>query len=510
MSHREILQALSGLLLGMFVATVSSTIVSTALPTILADIGGGQSAYTWIVTASLLALTATTPIWGKLSDMVSKKFLVQLALVLYIGSSVVAALAQNARTLIACRAVQGVGAGGLTALAQIIMAAMVPARQRGRYTGYLGAAYAIATVGGPLIGGVLTDTSWLGWRWCFYVVIPFSLIAMVVLHRTIHLPVIRRGAARVDWLGSLLVAASACLLMVWVTLAGNDYPWISWRSGGILAGVVVLTLSFVLVESRAGDPIVPLRLFRDPVITLASVSVFFVGVAMFAGTIFMNQFFQLARDQTPTMAGIMTIPLVAGLLLASMLSGRIITATGHLKIFLVVGGVFIAVGAAGLGLTRVQTPYWQIAGVSALFGMGVGLLFQNLVLVAQNRVGMRALGAASSLVAFSRSLGGAVGLAALGAVLGNRVASDEAGRAGRAGIPDLARLSTPVREIVEAAYGHGVADVFLCVAVCAVLAMVLVVFIRVRCGRFWSKPSPSVRGQPRSATDSTRKPISDR
>ncbi|MFD0070014.1 MFS transporter, partial [Streptomyces sp. NPDC127574] len=192
MTHRQIMEALSGLLLGMFVAILSSTIVSNALPRIIGDLGGGQSAYTWVVTAALLSMTATTPLWGKLSDLYSKKALVQIALVIYVLGSAAAGLSQNAGMLIACRVVQGVGVGGLSALAQIVMAAMISPRERGRYSGYLGATFAVATVGGPLLGGVITDTSWLGWRWCFYVGVPFAIIALIVLQKTLHLPVVKR------------------------------------------------------------------------------------------------------------------------------------------------------------------------------------------------------------------------------------------------------------------------------------------------------------------------------
>ncbi|WP_330113875.1 MFS transporter, partial [Streptomyces sp. MUM 178J] len=192
MTHRQIMEALSGLLLGMFVAILSSTIVSNALPQIITDLGGGQSAYTWVVTASLLAMTATTPLWGKLSDLFSKKLLVQIALVIYVLGSAAAGLSQSAGTLIACRVVQGVGVGGLSALAQIVMAAMISPRERGRYSGYLGATFAVATVGGPLLGGVITDADWLGWRWCFYVGVPFAVIALIVLQKTLKLPAVRR------------------------------------------------------------------------------------------------------------------------------------------------------------------------------------------------------------------------------------------------------------------------------------------------------------------------------
>ncbi|MDF3290823.1 MFS transporter [Streptomyces silvisoli] len=489
MTHRQIMEALSGLMLGLFVAILSSTIVSTALPTILADIGGGQEAYTWIVTAALLAVTATTPLWGKMSDLVSKKLLVQLALVLYIVASVVAGFSQNAGTLIACRVVQGIGAGGLSALSQVIMAAMISPRERGRYSGYLGATFAVATVGGPLIGGVITDTSWLGWRWCFYVVVPFALIALVVLQKTIHLPVVKREV-KVDWLGAFFVTAAVCLLMVWVTLAGDKYPWLSWQTYVMVPGSVVLGLIFLFVESRASEPIIPLRLFRNATITLTSLASVFVGVAMFAGTVFLSQYFQLARGRTPAMSGVLTIPLVVGLFVASMASGQVITRTGRWKMFLVSGGVFLTAGGGLLSLMRYDTPYWQVAVYMALLGLGIGLMMQNLVLAVQNQVAPKDLGSASSLVTFFRSLGGAVGVAALGAALSNRIThySSEgfaalgipmpASQGGEANIPDLKKLPLPIRTIVESSYGHGIADVFLYAAPFAFVAFLLVLFIK--------------------------------
>ncbi|MBF9072354.1 MFS transporter [Streptacidiphilus fuscans] len=489
MSHRQIMEALSGLMLGMFVAVLSSTIVSTALPTILSDIGGGQSAYTWIVTAALLAVTATTPLWGKMSDLVSKKLLVQIALVLYIIASVVAGFSQNPGMLIACRVVQGIGAGGLSALSQVIMAAMISPRERGRYSGYLGATFAVATVGGPLIGGVITDTSWLGWRWCFYVVVPFALIALVVLQKTIHLPVVKRQV-KVDWLGAFFVTAAVCLLMVWVTLAGDQYAWLSWQTYVMVPGAVVLGLIFLLVESKASEPLIPLRLFRNKTITLTSFASLFVGVGMFAGTVFLSQYFQLGRGKTPTMSGVMTIPLVGGLFVASMLSGQVITRTGRWKAFLVAGGLFLTGGAGTLGLLRVDTPYWQVAIYMALLGIGIGLMMQNLVLAVQNQVAPKDLGAASSLVTFFRSLGGALGVVALGAALTVRITHYSkdafaalglpmpAASGGNAAIPDLSKLPPVVRSVTELSYGHGIGDVFLYAAPFAFVSFLLVVFIK--------------------------------
>lgn len=421
MTHRQIMEALSGLLLGMFVAILSSTIVSNALPEIIHDLDGGQSAYTWVVTASLLAMTATTPLWGKLSDLFSKKLLVQIALIIYVAGSVVAGLSQNTGMLIACRVVQGIGVGGLSALAQIVMAAMISPRERGRYSGYLGATFAVATVGGPLLGGVITDTDWLGWRWCFYVGVPFAIIALIVLQKTLKLPVVKREGVKVDWAGAFFISAAVSLLLVWVTLAGDKYDWMSWQTAAMVGGAVVLGAIFVFVETRAKEPIIPLRLFRNKTITLASVASLFVGVAMFSGTVFFSQYFQLARGESPTMSGVMTIPMIGGLFISSTVSGQVITKTGRWKAWLVAGGVLVTAGLGLLGTIRYDTEYWHIAIFMALMGLGIGMMMQNLVLATQNQVAPEDLGSASSVVTFFRSLGGAVGVSALGAVLANRV-----------------------------------------------------------------------------------------
>ncbi|WP_078628135.1 MDR family MFS transporter [Streptomyces sp. NRRL F-2664] len=493
MTHPQIMKALSGLMLGMFVAILSSTIVSNALPQIINDLGGTQSSYTWVVTAALLSMTAATPLWGKLSDLFSKKLLVQISLVIYVLGSVVAGMSQNTGTLIACRVVQGIGVGGLSALAQIVMAAMISPRERGRYSGYLGAVFAVATVGGPLLGGVITDTDWLGWRWCFYVGVPFAVIALIVLQKTLRLPVVRRDV-KVDWLGAFLISAAVSLLLIWVTQAGDSYAWISWQTWAMTGGSVVLGLLFVLVESRASDPIIPLRLFRNTTITLASAASLFVGIAMFSGTVFFSQFFQLARGESPTMSGILTIPMIGGLFVSSTVSGQVITKTGRWKAWLVSGGLLLTAGMGLLGTLRHDTPYWHIAVYMAVTGLGLGMMMQNLVLATQNQVAPEDLGAASSVVTFFRSLGGAMGVSALGAVMAHQVthyvqdgltalgpkAAAAMGRHGTTGggIPDLDQLPAPLREVVESAYGHGVGDVFLYAAPFALLGLVLVLFIK--------------------------------
>ncbi|WP_460120260.1 MFS transporter [Streptomyces phaeofaciens] len=491
MTHRQIMEALSGLLLGMFVAILSSTIVSNALPEIIGDLGGGQSAYTWVVTAALLSMTASTPLWGKLADLYSKKALVQIALVIYVLGSAAAGLSQNAGMLITFRVVQGIGVGGLSALAQIVMAAMISPRERGRYSGYLGATFAVATVGGPLLGGVITDTSWLGWRWCFYVGVPFAVIALIVLQKTLHLPVVKRDV-KVDWAGAFFVAAAVSLLLIWVTFAGDKYDWVSWQTYAMVGGSIALALLFVLVESKASEPLIPLRLFRNRTITLSSIASMFVGTAMFSGTVFFAQYFQLARDESPTMSGVLTIPMIGGLFVSSTVSGQFITRTGRWKAWLVSGGVLITAGLGLLGTIRYDTDYWKTAIFMALLGLGIGMMMQNLVLCTQNQVEPKDLGSASSTVTFFRSLGGAMGVSVLGAVMANKItdyATDGIAALGpkyaalasgssSSSIPDMDSLPAPLRTVMESAYGHGIADVFLIAACLAAVAFLITLFIK--------------------------------
>src|SRR5687767_3480156 len=282
MSHRQVLEALSGLLLAMFVAMLSSTVVSNALPAIVTDLHGSQTGYTWVVVATLLAMTATTPIWGKLADLFSKKILVQTALVIFSVGSLIAGFAPSMEVLIGARVVQGLGVGGLTALVQVVIASMVTPRERGRYSGYIGAVFALATVSGPLVGGVLVDT--VGWRWCFFAGLPVAALAFVVLQRTLHLPVVKRDVS-IDYLGAFLLVGGVSILLIWMSLGGNNFDWISWTSGLlVVAAVVVVALAIHVEANVAVDPVIPLRLFRERTLTLATVASVLIGVAMFGST----------------------------------------------------------------------------------------------------------------------------------------------------------------------------------------------------------------------------------
>lgn len=487
MTHKEILEALSGLLLAMFVAMLSSTVVTNALPRIVTDLEGSQSGYTWVVVATLLAMTATTPIWGKLSDLFSKKLLVQSALVIYTAGSLIAAFAPSMGVLIGGRVVQGLGVGGLTALVQVVIASMVSPRERGRYSGYIGAVFATATVSGPLIGGLVVDSP-LGWRGCFFVGLPFAVLAFAVLQRKLHLPTVKREV-HIDYLGATLIVGGVSILLIWVSLAGSQFAWASTTTAILVAAGVLTIAAALYVEAKvATEPVIPLRLFKDRTTALATLASVMIGVAMFGATVYLSQYFQLARGMSPTEAGLMSVAMVGGLLVSSILSGRIITQTGLWKRWLVGGLVLVVVGFSLLGTIDADTPLVVVGVFMALVGIGLGATMQNLVLAVQNNTKLEDMGAASSVVAFFRSLGGSIGVSALGAVLSTQVANKMTSGLAALGvtetthesssIPDLASLPAPIRDLYEHAFGTAIGHIFLIAVPFAILALVSVLFIK--------------------------------
>ncbi len=486
MDHKQILLALSGLLMGMFVAMLSSTVVSTSLPRIVADLNGSQSGYTWVVTSTLLALTISTPIWGKLADLFDRKTLVQTGLVIYTLASIAAGFSQNLEQLILFRVIQGIGVGGMTALVQVVMADLISARERGRYAGYLGAVFGVATVAGPLIGGVITDS--VGWRWCFYVGVPFSVIALILLQRTLHLPKRPKRKVHLDYLGGVLIGASVSTLLVWVTLAGHNFAWTSWQTAVMVPGGLLLVLLAVLNEGRAKEPLVPLRLFKQRTVVLAVIASVAVGIAMFGTTVFLSQYLQLAQGKTATQSGLLSIPMVIGLFLSSLIIGRQISRTGRYKNWMMVGAALLTVGLALMGTLDENTSLIELGFFMLIVGAGVGMLQQNLILVVQNAVDPADMGSGSGLIAFFRSLGGAAGVSVLGAVLASRAAGsikDGLSGLGVQGsglssgqVPDLSTLPGPVVQVVQHAYGVGVAEIFLIGAPLALIALVAIALMK--------------------------------
>ncbi len=494
LTHKEILEILVGLLAALFTAILSSTIVSNALPTIIADLEGTQTQYTWVITASLLAMTVSTPVWGKLSDLMSKKLLVQLAIILFVIGSALAGMAHNVPFLIGARVLQGLAMGGLMALAQAIIGAAIPPRDRGRYSGYMGATMAVATVSGPLIGGVIVDTSWLGWRWCFYVCVPLALVSLVALQRYLHLPLVKRRV-KMDYLGAVLIAAAASLPLIWVTFAGQHFPWWSRETAEFLGGTALLAILAVIVETRVSEPLVPLRVVRERTTALAILASLAVGVAMFGSAVFLGQYFQIARGYSATEAGLLTIPMMFGSFLGSVGSGQMITRFGKWKRYLALGGLFLVAGLAVLGTIDHTSPYWYVGLGMLGMGIGMGMMMQNLVLAVQNTVDVSEVGAASASVTFFRSLGGAVGVSVLGAVLATRVtdlitsnlrdlgpAGAQAGQALQSGsgtsVLDVGALPPQLATIVRHAYGDATGRIFLIAAAAALVSLLSVLFIR--------------------------------
>ncbi|MBO0812097.1 MAG: MFS transporter, partial [Microlunatus sp.] len=308
LSHREILEVMVGLLAALFTALISSTIVSTALPTIMSDLNGTQRQYTWVITASLLAMTISTPILGKLADLVNKKVLIQLSIILFVLGSIGAGASQEIWQMMVARAAQGVAMGGLTAMTQAIMGTIIAPRQRGRYSGYMGAVMAVATVSGPLVGGWITD-NW-NWRWVFFVCVPLAVIALFLLQITLKLPALPKRKVKIDVGGAFFLACTAAAPMLWVTFAGKDYDWISWQSGVFLAAFIVAAGVALIIELNHSEPIVPIRVMKNSTTALMILAGMAVGVGMFGAATFLTQFFQLGAGYTPTKAGLMTLPLI--------------------------------------------------------------------------------------------------------------------------------------------------------------------------------------------------------
>jgi EmrB/QacA subfamily drug resistance transporter len=490
MTQRNVLQSLTGIMLGMFVALLAATIVSSSMPRIVTELGGSQASYTWVITATLLAQTISTPLWGKFSDQFGRKPLVMIALAITVASAAAAGFAHSIGWLIAARGVQGLGAGGLMALSSVLVADIVSPRERGKYMGLFGAVQAVAQVGGPLVGGLITDSA-LGWRWNFFVGIPFAILAAVVLQRTLHLPqaTADRERPRIDWWGIALITGGVGLLLVWITFAGAQFPWVSTPSIIMGGSALALIAAAVVVELRTDEPMIPLRLFADRTFTLAVIASIAVGVAMFGSSVFLAQYLQLSRAKTPTQSSLLIIPMVAGMLASGIVLGRLISRTGRYKAVLVGGAIAFTVALAGLSRLTETTSLWYFGAFLFLLGVSVGALMQNLVLAVQNTLEHSVMGAGTAAVAFFRTLGGSIGVSALGAVLARYVLADITSGLSTAGVPAnvlgtgdalpaLATLPKPVVDIVEHAYADGIAHIFAFAIPLALIALVAVIFLK--------------------------------
>lgn len=496
MSHRQVMQSLTGLLMGMFVSILAGTVVSTSLPVILADLNGSQTAYTWVVTATLLATTISTPIWGKLADLTNRKLLLQLSLLIFVIASAIAGFSQDTSMLITMRVFQGLGAGGLTALTQIVMADIISPRERGKYMGLFGAVMALGTVGGPLIGGFITDA--INWRWNFFVALPFAVIAIILIQKTLRLPVQPKRKVSIDYAGIVLMTAGVSLLLIWVTLAGTQFEWLSTPSFLMVGGAIVALIAFVIVELKSAEPILPLTMFQNSTFTLSVIASISVGVSMFGTSVFLAQYMQLARGANATQSGLMTIPMMAGLLIISTIAGAMISKRGKWKAIMVVGSILQLVGLFALSTIHYDTNFILVSLYMFILGAGLGMVMQNLVLIVQNAVTPQEIGVASSGIAFFRSLGGTIGVSVLGALMATKVADLLVGKSaelqaaiaglGEKGkdiatalasgnIPAVHSLPDSVRIIIESAYGDAVGHVFFIAAPLSILTILAIAFL---------------------------------
>ncbi|MHB1535319.1 MAG: MDR family MFS transporter [Acidimicrobiales bacterium] len=445
-THRQILVIMSGLMLGMLLAALDQTIVSTALTTISRDFGR-PDLYSWVVTSYLLTSTVTTPLYGKVSDLFGRKRIFQFAIVVFLLGSALSGLSQNMFQLIVFRGIQGLGAGGLMSLALAIVGDVIPPRDRGRYQGYFGAIFGVSSVLGPLIGGFLVD--YASWRWVFYVNLPIGIVALVVINRVLHLDHQPRRA-RIDAAGALLLVGGVSLILIGVQNAGEAARLTTTTWAYALSGLA-LVVGFIWWEGRAAEPVLPLRLFRNSVFRICSILALITGGVMFGAIIFLPQYLQTVRGVSPTLSGLRLLPLLAGLLITSIGSGQLISRYGRYKVFVVAGTGITTLGIALFTQIGVATGVWVFSGLLFVVGVGLGLFMQTLILATQNSISASDMGVGTSAITFFRTLGGAIGASALGAIL---IAQERTSAPGF-----IARYGHPVG--LQHAFTHGMDEAFL-------------------------------------------------
>jgi EmrB/QacA subfamily drug resistance transporter len=508
-THRQILVIMSGLMMGMFLASLDQTIVSTALPTIVGDFHH-SNLLSWVITAYLLASTASTPIWGKAGDLYGRKRLFQLAIAMFLVASALCGLSRNIYELIVFRGLQGIGGGGLLSLAFAIIGDVIPPRERGRYQGYFGAVFGVSSVVGPLAGGFAVDH--LTWRYIFYVNLPLGIAALAVTNRVLRLP-IRKREVKIDWWGAILLVAGVSGILLATQLGGSTYPWASFQVIGLFVLGALILAGFAFREAVAPEPIIPLALFRLRIFTVSNIISFVSGVAMFGALAFLPQYLQLVHGVSATESGLLLLPLLVGLLAMSISSGIYISRTGRYRWFPLAGTVIVTLGLVLLSRLGAHTSLTFVSLDILVFGIGLGLFMQVLTLVVQNGVPVSELGVATSSVTFFRSMGGAIGASALGAVLTAGITAELprflpsavlAGGGNKVGaligspaqLDGLKRTHPAIHEGIIQAYSHAIDRLFLVAVPVSILSVIAASFInqvKLRTSNTQTRPTVEAR-----------------
>ncbi|MFJ9905893.1 MDR family MFS transporter [Streptomyces sp. NPDC101152] len=476
---------LLALMITMMLAMLDNMIVGTAMPTIVGELGGLEH-LSWVVTAYTLATAAATPVWGKLGDMFGRKTTFMTSIVIFLAGSALSGMAQNMSELIGFRAVQGLGAGGLMVGVMAIIGDLIPPRERGKYQGMMAGVMAIAMIGGPLVGGTITD-NW-GWRWAFYINLPLGVVALGLISVVLHLPK-KRAKAGIDYLGVILLTVGITSIVLVTTWGGSQYAWTSARIMELIGIGVAALIGFVFWQTKAVEPVVPLHIFRSRNFTLMSVIGFITGFVMFGATLYLPLYQQAVQGASATNSGLLLLPMLGAMLVTSMVAGRVTTNTGRYKVFPVVGSVLMTVGLYLLSTMDTGTSRFTSGVFMAVVGLGMGCLMQITMLVAQNSVEMKDMGVASSSTTLFRTLGSSFGVAIMGALFNNRVQHVMAERAGALGskiteksasldAKSLAKLPAVAREAYQHALSAGVHSAFLLGSVVAVVALVAAVFVK--------------------------------
>lgn len=482
MSQRELNVVMGALGVTLLLAALDQTIVSTALPTMVGELGGLDH-YSWVVTAYMLTSTTGVPLFGKISDLIGRKIVLQVAVVLFLAGSVLAGMAQDMTQLIVTRGLQGIGGGGIMAMSFVVMGDLVSPRERGKYAGYFTGVFAMASVIGPLVGGFLVDT--LSWRWVFYVNMPIGVVSLLALQRFLHMPRTRHERS-IDWLGSVFMVSAVSSLLLVCVWGGRDYEWTSPTIIGLGIAAAVLGGLFLAQESRAPEPLLPLRLFRDPVIRVSTGLSFILGIAMFGAMTFLPLFLQVVTGASPTRSGLLLLPMMGGVLAGSTMSGRLTSRTGRYRIFPIVGTGLAIVGVVILSRLDADSSRIHSSLGMLVLGFGIGMTMPTLTLAVQNAAPTADLGVATSSVNFFRSLGGALGVAVFGAVMTSRLTGslaahgiDIGGRAGVLSSPaEIRKLPQPLQGWIIDALAAGMHGVFVFAIPVAIAGFVVAWFLK--------------------------------